>query len=408
MIFRFLWYHINGGIAMNTKLLFVLLLVSGVILSCSASNPITAENPCDTASTSPATNTTSSTGSNEMLWGVYEGVISADRSSAELIPLRSAMFELNVVGFIENASPNNIRITNKQIVGPNRLDLTVEIRHPWPGHQEYTAFDVFGGVQFPVSELLELSDGLTGGSERMVSWHHNGDPQVLNPDGFNYGYNKTPLDGQPEWKWFIEGNLGGEVLYDHFSGITNVWAYRNFKCDDDRNIFNSYGSEQQTYELWLPEGEEVHFGYVVLAHWEPAVNTPVLNPEADFDMDANRSGPYRFEVLDISGPVSDSSDCEVLLRAYWHKKNWNSYIVPCTYYYDGNKWGNGTAMLTEAEVINEVGNYSDILLTLIRWPWEETRCPPGVYPHIVEVRQAHGGSNNHWNGFMVFEIEVED
>ncbi len=320
-------------------------------------------------------------------------------------------FQLNVVGFLEqNPCTSCLQLVSKNIVGPNRLDVTVQLRHPWPGHKEYTGFDVQGGIQFPFTTSL-VRPSEYGKAPWGISWRYEGGSQMLNPDGYSGGFNWPNFwPDEPDWKWFIEGKLGGESFWDEYPGTVLIWPYRLYYTDSQRNMFHTTGAASRTYELWLPEGKEIRFGYVVIAHWEPPVVTPVTDPATDFDRRANQHGPYRCELLDVSGPVSPTQDAYVHFKLYQHPcAECNPYHHPgldfglYTYLY-----GNGGAIWKDIELVSEDNGVYEYILTLMRWPDDEYKGPPGIYPYAISV-VMDGCDDCYGDGLdFVFEIEVQD
>ena len=389
----------------------IVLLVAAVALSCAGADPVV---PMSSASSQfPAAShvpTTSGQSRNRVLWGVWDGYISADRSEVTFSPLRSAAFQLNVVGFLEqNPCTSCLQLVSKKIVGPNRLDVTVQLRHPWPGYNEYTGFDVLGGIQFPATRSLQIP-WPGGGATLSISWRFDGAPQMLNPDGFSCNFNiPNYWPDQPDWKWFIEGKLGGKSVWDPFNDSILIWPYRLYYTDSLRNMFHTTGAASRTYELWLPEGKEIRFGYVVIAHWEPPVVTPVTDPVTDFDRRANKHGPYRCELLDISGPVSPTQDAYVHFKLYQHPcYECNPYTNPGLEFGHLDLFGNGGAHWKNTELVSEDNGVYEYILTLMRWPDDEYKGPPGIYPYAISVGME-GCDDCYGEGLLfVFEIEVQD
>lgn len=342
---------------------------------------------------------------NQFSWGVWNGYISADRSTVELIPDRSASLKMNVLRFLEqNPCTDCLQLVGKEVVGPNRIDISIQIHHPFPNLPQFTGFDVCGGIQFPWSRCVEHVKPFNN-TQGAISWRFDDSPQLLNPEGYRT-YFTNPRD--PPWKGFIEGKLGGKQV-DEFLPPSLYWPYRNFKTTPTRNMFEVWSSDMQTYELWLPEGQEIKFGYVVIAHWMPPDTIPVTDPATQFPREVNR-GPYRFEVLETTGPASSTQDATVRFRVYYHsclECNPFSHLAPYKDYieytdYAGIKW-------KDIELISEdnEGGVNEYLLTFERMPDGPHKGPPGVYPYLITMKMANCPLD-YQVAMFVFEIEAAD
>ncbi len=401
--------------------------------SCATSDPVQVESAGDEVSGAiPADRLSTESAYHPWVWGIWEGRISADRTVVDMTPSRTAMFALNAVGFLEqNPCTTCLRVTGKKVVGPNRLDLTVAIRHPFPGHREYTAFDVFGLLTFP-SDTRIAQHGWDSYALLRVPWRYDGASQVLNPDGCDSMCFDSPASAnpdKPQCSLFIDGALGGEIFWIDEPYYTPVWAYRLFRTTEVRNMFEVGGMDSETYQLWLPEGQEIKFAYVVEAHWVPPDNMPVTDPVLDFPREANRLGPYRFEVLDISGPASDTADAQVHFKVYCTPMpDKDPFENPPSFFYRKEDWeppiGNGAVfafypyyppyhLLEDLQLLSYEGGAYEYVLTLHRWPQGPDRKPPGVYPYWINLYNP--GEHTDYLPFknpdhteFVFEIEVQD
>jgi hypothetical protein len=145
----------------------------------------------------------------------------------------------------------------------------------------------------------------------------------------------------------------------------------------------------------------------------------VTDPAVDFPAKANFMGPCKVEVLNVSGPLSESEPIFVTFRAYWALEK-----VPLDYPACGDVnaiFSNvrasycGVAYPTSFELIADDPYWCEICLKLKReipgesyWP----KMPPGIYPYylwfhgsgvIVDGKPLAASSI----GFL-FEIELLD
>jgi len=392
------------------KLLYTLtfLLVAMSVSACAAGDDIgSVADPIQPQVYTPYSNSEQSFDSGRMLWGIWDGWISEDRSDIEMIPVRGASFRLNVVGFLEQTPCTDcLQLVDKEIVGPNRLNVSILLKHPFAGFPQFTGFDVCGGIMFPTT--TDIMEPEPGDSPVRISWRYDGGCQLLNPDGYDHGYTFFYHEDyhSPKWNFFIPGALGGEPVWIN-NPIENLyWPFRLFRTTETRNMFECSGNDTQTYELWLPEGEEIHFGYAVAAHWEPAEVTPVTNPETDFLRNANRTGPYKFEYLGISGPVSSDQDAVIHFKVHWFPSGVNSHI----YFTNQEKFDFSGVRWKEIELVSSENGINEYLLTVERNLDFACFNVPGVYPLVVPatayVLDSSPGSSS--TTFYVFEVECID
>ena len=404
-------------------ILIALIGIFPLLLSCQAAGDY---QPSPADITCPPIAQINPAGTSPRLWGIWEGHISADRTQVELVPSRTAMFKLNVVGFLEqNPCTDCLQVVGKEIIGPNRVNLTIRIEHPFKGLPQFTGFDVQGGIQFPshtyVSNRWDTNDPTILYAATATSWWRSGECQVLNPDGYGSGsfFYRPSWGDKYKFEGFINGKLGGEPVLDvppgpDLGAWTYIWAYRMFRTTQTRNMFEVSGSDQQTYELWLPDGE-IKFGYVVIAHWEPPTVTPVTNPATDFPIEANETGPYRIEVLDVSGPVSSTEPAFVTIRVHWSydKKplSYNSeYVYEVSYFVCSNDFTTGGAIATNWEILSQPtseNRWADLKIKLERYPEGLHQGPPGIYPFALLLRMKDTPGIGSLNNFFT-EIEVLD
>jgi len=235
--------------------------------------------------------------------------IPEDRSYVELVPFRTAGLHLNVVNLLEGkACDNCLQIGNFFITSNDRLMVDITLRHPYPGLDRYTGFDVRAIVitgmnyEFPVSG-------------RKINW--DGNLKLLFPDGYTTLYNPTefPVDlpGPPALR-YIPGNFasGGDL-----SATLNPFI--SFKRDKERRFFETTVPETKTLSFQMEPGP-IEFGYAVDACWTLVENV-VNNPLDDFPLTANcreayaifgrqgaglkplagTSAPYQVEIWDHQG-----------------------------------------------------------------------------------------------------------
>jgi len=280
------------------------------------------------------------------LWAEYTFYFGADHQSVEVVPARQSRFHLNALKFLEEYCSDCLKVTNIKNNGDSTIDLTVRIRHPFPGHPEYTGFDVKGIIMFNGSWTNpghEYDRPIPPWPEPFrVSWRGMGDPQLLNGDGYTLRWSPSYDSGRSEPIFnYWEGR------YAEGTPTANINAYLNFYTDENRHMFRDYGVVTRTYHIWLPPGPVVA-GYAVEACWEPPLITPVTNPADDFPLTANQAEAYEFRVVLNSGVViTDPWCCNVIrmtpTECYAISKQWGGhtaygFYVFGDYFYDSWSW----------------------------------------------------------------------
>jgi hypothetical protein len=304
---------------------FPLIITLGILIAiasgCTASNSPLGSNPVgpDPAmenSLNAASQQSTGAHLNRTLWGLWQVTMAPGTETLEITPLRTAMFTANVNNLLEGKS-GNLLITDMDVTKfstEGRLDCTIGLKHPLPGLQSYSGFDVWGvflhNGSTPIGyDNLVYSDG-TGSDEAAL----------LNPDGFTRWYN------------FPEFNGPGSPIFDFWPGkLANLPAptatlnpYRifadNLGVNDDystwikssgndqtRNVFSAGVLNSRRYELKfpMPAGQPVvSFQYAVVATWEPGDPTLTGNPATyepfDFPTSANVEEAF-FTSADTSG-----------------------------------------------------------------------------------------------------------
>jgi len=251
----------------------------------------------------------SATDSPFRLWGEWTFYIPATHDRVDVVPRRQARLHLNALKFLEDYCNDCLQITKIKNNGDGTIDLTVKLAHPFKGFPQYTAFDVRGIIMFngtfAWNQYPDVYEELPVPDPCLISWREMGDPEVLNPDGYEY-------------RWSPVYESGSDMpIYNYWpgkysKGLPNAGlnAYLNFYSVPERHVFFTDSQVQRTYKIWLPPGEPVVAGYAVEACWEPPTVMPVKNPLTDFPLSANTSEPYFYDVIINNGePVVENSGC---------------------------------------------------------------------------------------------------
>lgn len=258
-------------------------------------------------------------------WGSYTIRISEDRTNADIVPSRTSSLHLNVNPFVEGPlCPNCLTIGNLQPQGDGSFKLTVWLRHPFPGHPEYTGFDVRGIVVFKATDYMGTwnysiysSDG-----DNLMIWPllnfsdpNKGGAALLNPDGYTFYLN--PLLEYEDDNWeepppILNYSKGKYAVGD--SPDCTVNAYKLFSDGNPRRMFKTTDFISRTYHIKPPEeAGPFEFGYVVHACWAQPTTTPVTNPETDFPVEANCEDPWSVTIEQLQ-PIDYSVTGEQLFK----------------------------------------------------------------------------------------------
>jgi hypothetical protein len=318
--------------------LILIVIVSAITVGCS--HAPTAPN-VQSPGTPYKITASASQGKNFQLWGEWEFLINAAHDKVDVVPKRAARFHLNALKFLESYCTDCLKITQIKNNGDSTIDLTVQIKHPFPGIPQYTGFDTKGIIMFDGSwtdpgnknkKFYPWPDPFR------VSWRKLGDPQVLNADGYTGRWSPTYDSGsqQPIFNYW-------PGKYANGTPTANINAYMNFYTTENRHMFTCYGQKSRTYHIWLPKGPVVA-GYAVEACWEPPTKTPVTNPALDFPLTANQPEAYEFYVnlhngqpiieLPCCGQIYDPSD------SYLVSKQWGGHTAQHFAFYTGEYWWN--------------------------------------------------------------------
>ena len=258
------------------------------------------------------------TETNRWVWGNWMMYVPEDHSRIEITPVRGADYHYNVKMLLENGPCDNCIWASKFVNhGDGTISVDISIRHPYPGNDYYTGFDVRGifhttanyDVKYPQDEF---------GCARIPSLS-TGDPELLNPDGFTSAFDPSINQVLGPIFYYQPGGDLGATLEEEDLGMYPSWIewpYINYYSSELRRPFASGATVTRTYHVSLPPGEW-EFGYSVDACWAKPTNIPVTNIETDFPEQANTLVPYRFDAV-VSGPLVGQETQELTVRVYHH------------------------------------------------------------------------------------------
>ncbi len=242
------------------------------------------------------------------LWGFWDVTLDKDTGQFELIPLRDALFQANVTGFLQPPS-NPIHLLTIMI-DPGLTDMAngyivcdVTARHPFPGLPQYRGFDVKGIVMGDGTHMGESGNG--------ELWPALTDLRLLNADGYSRWWNPTEFTTYGTILGYVEGKLAPPALVD---GTVNAYKYYADGFDaeapmDDLNLdmrgtFSPLdGANTRRYVLQFPMagGEPVFkFNYAITASYlDPIDDSDPNYPLESYAPESNQSEAFRINVTDV-------------------------------------------------------------------------------------------------------------
>jgi hypothetical protein len=239
-------------------------------------------------------------------------------NQADVVPLRFSQFHANVRKFLEEGPCTNCLSVVPPIVPTSYgMDVDIALRHPFPGEDYYTGFDVRGivmlegGYAFPGMELATTRAG-------------SGDWALLNPDGW------TPVFNAQDYT--LPGILGyshGRLIPPTWPSPTNTLNAFKAYCSDGqseedggRRAFFAGDQVVRTYELQMVTGEPFRFWYAVDASWEPPTGEPPYELD-DFGTEANCPEAFRFDFSVVSGELSPEGGAVTVGVSIWEHQHWH-------------------------------------------------------------------------------------
>jgi hypothetical protein len=285
------------------RLIFVGFVCATVLVGCGARTPVSPDvgspSVTATAQTQPVYD------ERYGLWSEWTWYIPETHDRVDVVPRRTSQVHVNVLKWLEVDCPDCLRITNVKKNGDSTIDVTVQIRHPKPGHPELTGFDVKGIIMFNGSHALPgMKPFFPYPDDFRISWREKGDPELLNPDGYTVRWCPDYPSGSssPLLNYWPGKYSGG-------TPTANVNGYIDFYTKEDRHIFTDYGIATRVYHIYLPPGP-LTAGYAVEACWMPPDKIPVTDPAIDFPLSANQEEPYFLRyVINNGEPVQPPKYC---------------------------------------------------------------------------------------------------
>lgn len=243
--------------------------------------------------------------SNTYLLGLYRIVIDPETVEADIIPLRSAEIEINVLKFLEPPdSISAILIDNVVIDPPSGLEFELGILHPYAGTPEFSIFSTRG---------VFLTNGSMGGFENpSIVMSGPDELRLLNADGMARWMNPVefPFDGTI--LNYYPGKYGNPDGHNYTSTINPYKLYANGLSaqydnldldEEDKAMFRAGTLVWRHYELDSGSQGLLDFQYAIVASWEPPLNNPPSGPD-DYPPGTVASEPWRVEINELNNTLT--------------------------------------------------------------------------------------------------------
>lgn len=235
-------------------------------------NPVQPDNETDLT---PICRESGSESAGTYLLGYYDIYFDIESGTFEAVVNRDAGFTLNIVAFLNQMMIPMNGITFDSIVihddDPSFIgvDLEFSVYHPFPGYDQYNAYDLLGVV------IGDGSDTMTYDGLRVA--RHGTDLWMNNPDGYTRWFNPTEFTTEMIFGYTSGGwqnyagnaNLNPYKYYSkHLGKDDNLWSYLTGDNNWD-GFFESGAGRTMELEFPLsPDGIGIMFGYAVVVEWE--------------------------------------------------------------------------------------------------------------------------------------------
>ena len=245
-------------------------------------------------------------GTGNMLLGIFNIVIDPDSMTAEITPLRTADFNLNIIKFLQPPATPIQLLTVEFDLGasdpPNGFfALNLEITHPFPGLHQYRIFDVRG---------IFLSNGNDVGEyDSTVIMAGENESQLVNADGYTRFWNWVEFTNYEMILGACQSNMAPPI---HCSSTVNGYKYFAEGLEAEgliedldpemRGIFNTTGIKERRYEIQFKmEGGNPIFDFnlAIDAAWdEPDNDYEPEYPVESFPLTSNCAEAYHMIATD--------------------------------------------------------------------------------------------------------------
>ncbi|HEX9744561.1 MAG TPA: hypothetical protein VGB30_03955 [bacterium] len=243
--------------------------------------------------------------SGDRLWGLYEVTVDTVTETAEIVPMRTAMIEANIIKFLDNKSGDpNITISDLELDKP-KVNLTVGIRHPFPSTPKYTGFMVRGIILTNgTRQDFEDQDLVMSTNEQLRVVNCDGFTRWWNPSEFPFndtirGY--FPYSGGDPNGHFFSSTLNPHKLYA--DGLAPT-AELSELDENMKSAFSAGALNSRRYELDFGNQPFIMFQFAVVASNDQPLHIPPEIPD-DFPPGTIAAEPWYINPYQVSNTLYD-------------------------------------------------------------------------------------------------------
>ncbi len=274
-------------------LVLLVLVLSSCASPSSNTDPVTAPLSVNNAGTNNGT----------YLWGLFEFHLDPVTETIEVVPLRTAEVEVNVLLFLEPPSgPSFITVSNG-VWNPPEVAVDVRLTHPFAGFPEYMGFSVRG--------VLLTNGALHNFDNQSIITSTPNQLRLVNADGYTRWMNpdEFPFDGTIFN--YYPGAMG-DVAGDLYKSTVNPYKLYadgltanpdNMDLDESNmSMFSDGAQNERRYELNFNSTSFGVFQYAVIA----STDTPTVYPPAgpgDFPLGTVASEPWRVDITELQSDL---------------------------------------------------------------------------------------------------------
>ncbi len=346
---------------------------------------------------------------NTGLWGLWDVSIDAESGDVELVPLRGVEFTCNVVRFLQPPIvPQNL-LTFALVSGSDlttgHIIADVSLRHPFPGLEKFSGFDVRAAV---------IGDGFINGiADSGILYGGEGSIELKNADGMTRWFNPSEFTSYGTVLGFIEGARGFpgtdysatlnpyKYYCDTLDPLADINAFfADPACLNPRGLFGVTSTNTRRFDLQFPldaGSPRYRFQYAVLASWEPPVIVPPENIPDDFPISANCAEAYAISVTDESDmfyndPNSKGGTMRLRIRVFDHQMQLTSVLdeIRAVHFEtpDGLITTGGLASFDQADLAAALVDQDEKSATFLLEVPEVDPPGQGEFPVLVAVESA--------------------
>lgn len=244
--------------------------------------------------------------SGRLLWGMWRVSIDSATGEIEIIPQRTAAFNVNVMQFLHPPySPVHkmqINILPSSDLASGYVEVDVTFNHPFPGLNQYRGFDVRGIFMADGSQQTQHDPGLRYGDGKL------NEAYMLNPDGYTRWWNASEFSDPMAILSFKPGKLGNDsnptATLNPYKYYADDLAYGQdvaTMTTNNRGVFSPTGPvHKRLYKIQFPVNAGVPsytFSYAVDASWyEPDKSYAPEYPIESFPPSAQCQEAYHLSV----------------------------------------------------------------------------------------------------------------